>query len=170
VGYTSDGDLADLFDPDLSDLAVREMADAAGEFATVTARELAPVSPSIDFRRAPGTLRDSYKQIDVRPVAHGDGKTGWESGVESHDFVARLIEYGVSPHDVSARPGSWLVFRAWPSGKIVRAKVVHQHGFVGQHIVSRAITATEFAFDEISEPALRRWRDRQVAAANARRR
>ncbi|HWF31123.1 MAG TPA: hypothetical protein VG188_01020 [Solirubrobacteraceae bacterium] len=158
--------MADWFAPELAERATREMADDAGAFATATARALAPISPVIDSARAPGTLRRSYEQIDVHPFAHGDGKSGYASGVQSHDFVARLIEYGVAPHDVSAKAGRWLVFRAWPNGEIVRAKLVHQKGFPGQHIVHRAIEATRFAFDEIAEPALLRWVERQSAAAH----
>lgn len=57
----------------------------------------------------------------------------------------------------------------WPSGQIVTVRKVTQQGFEGRHVVSRAITSTEFAFPEIAAPALARWVQRQTAAAKARR-
>jgi hypothetical protein len=160
------GSLADLFDPELAALACREMAEDASRFATETARELAPISNPFDsYKRAPGSLKDSYRERDVVRRARADGLTEYEGGVESFDPVARWVEYGVQPHTIEAKNGPYITFRSWPTGEIVRARVVHQRGYPGQHVVSRALLATELAFDEVALPALERWQRRQQDAA-----
>jgi hypothetical protein len=170
VSYTG-GSIESLFaDAErLAEDAAIEMADAAGEFATATARRLAPVGPRTDGRD-PGTLRDSYQQIETHRVQHDDGNTAYASGVESDDYVARWAEWGTKAHEIRPRiPGGVLVFRTWPSGEKVRVTVVRQPGLPGKHVVTRALDATEREFPALASPALERWQRRQEAAARARR-
>lgn len=159
------GRMADLFDPDLADEAVREMALEAGAFATARARELAPVrSSEVNIPgRAPGTLRDSYRQSELRRE-RAPMREGWSSGVESSDFVARLLEHGVAPHEIRGRRGRLLRFRA-ASGEMVTARVVQHPGVRGRHIVGNALADTRLAFEELAQPALVRWAKRAARAA-----
>lgn len=134
-----------------------------------TARALAPVGPRADGRD-PGTLRDSYSQIETHRVQHDNGNIAYASGVESDDYVARFEEYGTKAHEIRPRiPGGVLTFRTWPSGEKVRVTVVRQPGLQGKHIVSNALAATERDFAAIAEPALERWQRRQEAAGRTRR-
>jgi len=90
-------------------------------------------------------------------VEHANGNAGYESGVRSFDYVARFAEHGVRAHTVESKPGRWLVFRSWPTGRLIRAKIVKQRGYAGHHVVRRALDATEAAFPEIAQPALEHW-------------
>lgn len=165
MSYHQTGSLVDLADPQLAEDAVRDIADACGAYATAAARNLAPIGPIMD-RRAPGTLKASYKQIDTHRIEQDDGNVGYASGVESDDYIARILEYGTREHEITPRyRGGALVFRAWPNGELVRVRRVHQRGLPAAHIVGRAVAATLLAFDEIAEPSVERWAKRQMAAA-----
>jgi hypothetical protein len=160
VSYHQEGDLVALFSPELARDAVRELADVGGAFAVDRARELAPVT--VTPRRAPGTLRDSYVQSEVQPFTDG-AVDGYESGVESHDYVARWVEYGTKAHGEDPSVKHAIEFTTI-DGEKVRAHI-RNPGMPAQHVVSRAMTATELALPELAQPVLERWARRQQAAA-----
>jgi hypothetical protein len=165
MGYEGGG-IADIFRDGETNasLCARELADDVGAFITDTARELAPMSTAAISRRPPGTLKRSYAQIDVHRGEPGPaGEPSYVSGVESYDYIARIIEIGAEPHEITGRRERYVRFRA-SSGEMVRARIKHP-GFTGRYVVRRAVTAALIGFPEIARPALDRWQHRQIEAA-----
>jgi hypothetical protein len=162
VSYTADGDIADLFSPELARDCVRELADAAGAAVTATARELAPIDWK-DPHHPPGSLRDSYVQMRVELMNDGVN-AGYTSGVESHDYRARWIEWGTKAHPEDPKRRRAIEFTTIDGVK-VRAHI-RNPGIPAQHVVARALALAELSFDEIAQPALDRWKQRQEAAAH----
>lgn len=166
--YTQRGSLVRLAEEALlaADDTCRDIAEAAGIEATRMASDLAPFAHPFGSRLSPpGELKRSYTTIEPhRTIDPLRAARGWVSGVQSSDPVAHWIEYGVRAHDVSAKPGKWLRFRT-TEGKWITAKLVHQKGYVGRHVVSRALAATEATLPDIAAPAVEAWKLRSERAA-----
>ncbi|MCW2984080.1 MAG: hypothetical protein JWR63_1650 [Conexibacter sp.] len=119
MGWEADGTLAGMWDVEhLAHDLMADMADMAGAAMTHRARTLAPIGKSGTPGRAPGTLRDSYRQTPVRREQNvRPGLDGYTSGVESHDPVAGWMETGVKPHVIRGRirfrtvGGRWVTVR-----------------------------------------------------------
>jgi hypothetical protein len=172
MGYTGEA-LAPLFDPDLSARAAREMADEGGDFLLDRVKRNTPVSyhrvalqhQGHPVKRTPGTLRASWYREPVAPGSRR-GHPAYTAQVATDDPVAPFVEWDTRPHIIRPKkPGGVLVFRVWPTGELVRAKMVRHPGTTGQHMMLLAANAAQNALDRICQPALTRWATRQVRAA-----
>ncbi|HMJ37146.1 MAG TPA: hypothetical protein VK501_24790 [Baekduia sp.] len=155
MAYESDGTLGELFDVEhLAHELMADMADMAGAAMTHRARSLAPVGKSGLPGRAPGTLRDSYRQTPVRREQNvRPGVDGYVSGVVSHDIVAQWMESGIRAHVIRGP----VRFRT-VGGRWVTVRNVQHPGVAPRWIVLRAAGETEAAFEELTQPAVARFK------------
>jgi hypothetical protein len=155
MGWEADGSLEGMWDVEhLAHDLMADMADMAGAAMTHRARSLAPVGKSGIPGRAPGTLRDSYRQTPVRREQNvRPGVDGYVSGVVSHDPVAGWMETGVRPHVIRGP----IRFRT-VGGRWVTVRAVQHPGVEPRWIVLRAAGETEAAFEELTQPAVERFK------------
>lgn len=164
MGYEG-GVLEPLFQPELAEAAVRDMADEGGEWLLERVIANTPVSyhrvalqhQGFKVDRAPGTLKRSWRLRPNTERVRERGATGYSREVYTEDPVAPFVENDTRPHTIRPRHASHLVFRVWPTGRLVRAKVVHHPGTRGAHMVLTAVNAAHVNFDRIVDEPLRRW-------------
>jgi len=144
-GY-SGGRLQSLFSVATVDPPTRKMlratADDTGAFITKRAREMTPVGRT-------GRTRASLQQIDTHRVPDG-----FRSGVQSHYWIARLVEHGVSGHQIRPKGTKGRRAISTPEGPRAGAR---SPGFAGRHMVSRAVGEAEAAWPELAAPHLATW-------------
>lgn len=151
--------------------AAADMAAAGADYALERVRELAPTQqPGLTIPgRVPGTLRASYRRVPLERVTER-GVIAYVSAVESSDPVARWIEFGVAPHDVSRKPTGLMVTFKRIDGEKVRAPVKIRHpGFAGRYPLTRAIEEAGQVVREVAQPALTEWAARSEAAMRRKR-
>jgi hypothetical protein len=174
VGYHG-GTLAPLFEPELAQKAVADMADDGGDWLLDRIVEFTPTSHHAHWagmlgfgaerERAPGTLKRSwYREPGVWRVRRG-AYNGYEAKVATNDPIAPYVEDDTRPHIIRAKPGKSLRFRAWPTGEVVYARFVRHPGTTGRHMVLSAEAAAKVSFALICEPRLQRWAVEQARHA-----
>jgi len=117
---------------------LRDTTDDVGKTVTARTKELTPM--------VTGKTRDSFHQIPTHRVVGG-----YESGVESSFYLARLLDAGIAPHTISPKKKKAL---STPEG--ARANVRHP-GVRGRHMVANALAEAEAALPTIAEPHLQTW-------------
>ena len=156
------GKLSDLVpSAQVTDDAVRELADAGAERMLQRVREFTPVDESADPGRPPGTLRDSWRRMSARRTAVR-GHRAYEAQVLSADPAARWVERGVTPHLITPKPGGRLRFKLATGGAWVTARVVRHPGTRPQYPLLRASVAAEVEFEQAARPVLERWAERST--------
>lgn len=175
MSYSQKGSLVDMLDVDLARETVLHMADVGGDWLLERAILNTPVSytglalnyQGFGAARTPGTLKRRWRRGPVEPILHGM-HGGARVPVENTDPIASFVEYPTAPHVIRPKlPGGVLVFRTWPTGELVHAKVVHHPGTHGQYMLTLAVNAAEIAFDEIVRRPLEEWARRSEAKAHA---
>jgi len=140
------GSLVDLFKEETTaaptDRLLRDVADDAGRQMTALAKANTPAYT--------GRTRESFEQIDVSATIDRLEK-GYRSGVGSHYWKARLLEYDIAPHDLKPRRKKAL---RTPQGP--RASAKHP-GQGGTHAVARAAAEVEATWAALADVHLRAW-------------
>lgn len=165
ISYHQTGSLIDMADPERARRTVRDMAEVGGDWLYERTVANTPVSYhglALQFggfkpAREPGTLKRSWKRLPAEPSLDRIGG-GWMVAVETDDPIAQFVEWDTAPHEIRPKlPGGLLVFRTWPTGELVRTKLVHHPGTQGQHMSAFAVHAAELSFDEIVHRPLMDW-------------
>lgn len=163
MGYVADGDIADLFKPDSTQLAGHRITERAGGYLHERAVHHTPVAqkppgvPERDWLRArrgrrPGTLRDRWHTLPVVETADG-----FEVEEENDDPVVRHVEYPTRPHLIVPRdPEGWLRWW-WKDGAIAFAKVVHHPGTQGSYMLAKALAELSVEWHRIAAEEVARW-------------
>jgi len=150
------GDLQDLFRASTTAQPTRrllhDVADRAGAVMTTFAKANTPVDT--------GRTRASFEQQPVERVRVLN-EHGYQSGVQSSYWKARLIEHEVRPHDVAPKTKQAL---STPHGP--RAGARHP-GQAGTHAVAKAVAETEAVISELAQPSVRAWATQIEASAKA---
>lgn len=176
MGYHG-GTLAPLFEPDLAEDAMRDMADDGADWLLREVVALTPVheefgggagrwvSANRERGRRPGTLKRSWYRVPgVIRARRGTGNV-FQAWVVTDDPIAPFVEDDTRPHTIVPRRAKALRFRAWPSGQVIYAKLVRHPGTTGQHMMLRAREAAHVQFALICEPRLQRWAVEQARHA-----
>jgi hypothetical protein len=178
VGYDG-GKLHYLFEPELAQGAVVDMADAGGDWLLRKVIENTPVSyHGIAFQiqghtpaRTPGTLKRSWRRRPGVQRTAARGAVGMRAEVYTEDPIAPFVENDTRPHIIRPKhPGGKLRFRTWPTGEIVFANVVRHPGTTGAHMVLTAVNAAHVEFEHIVDGPLHEWARAAVRHAMARNR
>lgn len=140
--YHQSAPLASLFDEQAQAIVkqtAREIADDVGREMTAATKRHTPVRT--------GRTRDSF---DQSPTRH-EPPDRYVSGVESHDFRARLVEHGVKPHDLKPKDPDGAL--ATPEGPRAGA---HHPGHGGAHMVAQAAAEVDARLARIAQQKLDR--------------
>jgi hypothetical protein len=167
MGYTSDGDVADLCDVSAVDRCADRITGRVGEFLHERVTRHTPVAerpPGVDSRewddarggRQPGDLKRSWKVGEVTVEAEATGEHR-RIDVYTDDPVAPHVEWDTLPHIIVPKdPDGWLRF--WDSaGDIVFAQIVHHPGTRGQHMMATALAETAAAWKGIAAEEVALW-------------
>lgn len=169
MGYTSQGSLARLADPDLMRAAQRRTVSRVGDellHRTVEHTPVAKPPPGHEAewlaarKRAPGTLKESWK---VGEVTVELGTETMTIDVYTHDPVAPHVEWPTRPHLIPLMPGKTLRF--WDKeGRTVFAMIVHHPGTQGSYMLTTAIAEVAVAWRSIGAEEMAEWAREQTAA------
>lgn len=105
--------------------------------------------------RRTGITAASWRTKPVR-VGVVEGALTYESGIESHHFVARLLEHGTAAHEIPNR--GVVSFRDPHTGREVTVRRVHHPGTPGLHLVAIAANVAEAEFDQLMRPLMQEWK------------
>jgi hypothetical protein len=142
---------------------VRRLAEKGGSVMLEYTVKNTPIDDSPEPSRPPGTMRRKWKQKSVEPGVSIRG-AGWESGVETDDPIAHLIEHGWGLW--GPRHSKYLILPRgpWPLSWVDRAtgqrrfaSHVWHPGAPGQHMVLIASHMAEHKLPEFARPILERW-------------
>jgi hypothetical protein len=167
VGYDG-GELRYLFEPELAQGAVHDIADKGGDFLLRRVIDNTPVSyhgialahqgfgPGRE--RAPGTLKRSWRRrLGVRREFRR-GSVAMVSEVYTNDPIAPFVENDTRPHVIRPKnPNGFLRFRVWPTGELVFARMVRHPGTTGQHMMLAATNAASIEFHHIARGPVQDW-------------
>lgn len=167
MGYDG-GELRHLFEPELAQGAVHDMAAAGGDFLLERVIANTPTSYhgialehqgfGHERARTPGTLKRSWRR---RPGVRREmrrGTVAMVSEVYTDDPVAPFVENDTRPHIIRPKkPGGRLRFRLWPTGELVYATMVRHPGTTGQHMMLTATNAAYNSFGAICHHSLQEW-------------
>ena len=110
------------------------------EELTETARRNTP--------RRSGRTAASWQTTDVERVVGGPGaEAAYQASAENDHFIARFVEYGVSPHSLKPR-------KYQDSGD---GDGPHHPGHRGTHPLGRALDEVNGRLDQIAAPRLATW-------------
>lgn len=129
------------------------MAEAGGERMAEIARERVPVQH--------GRVRSSIKaKKPVVAFVDATGRRVWESGAESHHFVAKFLESGTGifkgGEEIGPKRKSVLSWLDPSTGERLYARSIR--GQKGHHYMALAVAQTEAEFHRIVAPALARFK------------
>lgn len=170
MGYSSQGSLERLADPELMRAAQRRTAERVGDRLLERTKEHTPVAKPppgaaaewlAARKRAPGTLKESWKVGQVTVVL---GREVMTIDVYTHDEIAPYVEWPTLPHLIIPRsPGG--VLRFWNKfGKTVYATIVHHTGTKGSYMLTTALAEIAALWLEIGAEEMDRWAREQTMA------
>lgn len=174
MSFTADGKLADFFRAEPMVEAQRRTVERVGADYRDRVRSHTPVAkpPAANVaaewlearKRAPGTLRESWKIGEVVVIA---GENRMTIDVYTDDPVAPDVEWDTAPHLIVPRAhgkeGDGGVLRYWDKqGSTVFATVVHHPGTKGVHMLATATVEVAASWFSIGSEEFRRWEDEQL--------
>lgn len=162
------GQIHHLFEPELAQGAVHDMADAGGDWLLRKVIENTPTSyhgltlhlqgHGDEVTRTPGTLKRSWRRRPMAQRVVSRGAVGMKVEVYSTDPIAPYVEWDTRPHIIRPRkPGGKLRFRAWPTGELVYASFVRHPGTTGQHMMLTSVNAAHIELRHIVDKPLHDW-------------
>lgn len=163
MGYTANGDLADLFQEEPMVRAAERTARRVGDDLRERVRRHTPVAKpppgagggewELARHRVPGTLRESWK---VGEVVITQGGARMSIDVFTHDPVAPDVEWDTKPHEIRAHDGG--VLRYWDRhGGMVFATIVHHPGTKGVHMLATSLVEVAVSWQRIGAEEMARW-------------
>lgn len=156
------GRVATIVRPVVARHACRKMAERGGARLTEVTKQNTPIGPAPSAmesavrraKRKPGDLRRSFKQKTLEVLPGGI----YRSGVETHDPIAKYVEWPTRPHEIlPRRRGGLLAFVK--DGHWVYTKRVWHPGTTGQAMVRISVAKVQAELHEgLLEPELREWK------------
>lgn len=141
-----DGDLAALFDREARTMlrdALEDVTAQAGRTMTMLAAEATP--------KESGQTAERWRTSPVTR-ATGHGSAAWEVSAENPSHIARFLELGVRPHEISPEQAKAIETEVGPRGG------AHHPGLHGRHMTLRALEELEVAIEAgLAEPRLEAW-------------
>lgn len=164
MGYTADGELADLFleEPLLAagrrtvDRVSADLHERVTRHTPVAKPPAASVAAEWEVarKRIPGTLRESWKIGEVTIEVDGARMT---VDVYTDDPIAPHVEWDTQPHLIVPKEPTG-VLRYWDSaGGTVFAKVIHHPGTKGAHMMATALVEVAATWQGIGREEMDRW-------------
>lgn len=168
MSYRADGALADFFREEPLIEAARRTTERVGEDLRDRVRRHTPVAkppPGAEAewlearKRAPGTLRESWKVGEV-VVRAGVGHMTID--VYTEDPIAPDVEWETMPHLILPQ-GDAGALRFWDKGGAkVFAKIVHHPGTRGAHMMATSLVEVAASWWDIGAEEFRRWEREQL--------
>lgn len=170
MSYHADGKLADFGRPGPMIEAARRTVERVGADLKERVVHHTPVAkpPAASVaaeweaarKRAPGTLKESWKVGEVKVTVGGAHMT---IEVYTDDPVAPHVEWDTQPHLIVPKNEIGGVLRYWDKeGNTVFAKVVHHPGTRGVHMMATALVEVAASWQAIGEEEMRRWSEEQL--------
>lgn len=163
MGYTSTGRLAQFGDTTAMLEAQRRTVERVGALLHERVTEHTPVAKpppghAVEWlaarKRAPSTLRDSWKVGEVTVELDGETMT---IDVYTMDRIAPYVEWPTLPHLIVPRkPGGMLRF--WDKlGNTIYATIVHHTGTKGSYMMTTALAEVAQLWQIIGAEEMQRW-------------
>lgn len=151
--YRANKDFADMYPLEPTIEASRRMAQTGTQELHDEARDRTPVNadPQPHSKRAPGTMKRSWRVIDAHPTANG-----FAGEAVNDDRAAEFVEWDTRPHVI--RPKTARSLRWYEDGVPVFAAEVHHPGTQGVHMMRDAAAVIDANFDRILAADVERWR------------
>lgn len=170
MGYRSSGRLADFGRPELLRAAQRRTVERIGDELHRRTVEHTPVAKPppgheaewlASRKRAPGTLRESWKIGEVTVNIAGEVMS---IDVYTNDRIAPFVEWPTLPHIiVPHNPRGMLRF--WNAlGDTIYATIVHHTGTKGSYMLTTALAEVAAMWQEIGAEEMQRWAREATAA------
>lgn len=173
MGYRSQGNLADFGARDPLIQAQRRTVERVGKMLKERVVLHTPVAkpPAAEIagdwlaarKRAPGTLKASWEIGHLRIEGDVMG-----IDVESHDPIAKYVEYPTSPHLIVAHGGRLRFWASgshpdYPAGTVVYAQIVHHTGTKGSYMMTTAIGEVAVMWQDVGAEEMETWAREQRA-------
>lgn len=171
MGYRG-GSLASFGRPDLMRDAQRRTVERVGPELHRRTVEHTPVAKPppgheaewlADRKRAPGTLKESWRVGEVRVQVGGELMS---IDVYTRDRIAPFVEWPTLPHIIVPRNFRGML-RFWDSlGRTVYATIVHHTGTKGAYMLTTALAEIAATWQEIGADEMERWAREATAAVH----
>lgn len=181
MGFTSDGDLADLFDQAPMRRAVDRMARGVASLMHEEVQRRTPVaSPPPGWSaaeyaahrgRVPGSLRESWRTTEPAPVRQVGGTEGVAVEVVTDDYVGIFVENGTKPRRIEPKRRGKMLAMPAAGGGMRFAPVVDHPGTQGAHMVRDGMADVAATWPErVGRDEVDRWAREQLEGTRGLRR
>lgn len=171
MSYKADGSLSDFFGDAPMERAAHRTVERVGKEMRERVRSHTPIAKPpnaavagewlTERKRAPGTLRESWKIGEVVVV----GSSGRMSiDVYTEDPIAPDVEWETQPHLIVAKgKAGGGMLRYWDkAGATVFARIVHHPGTRGVHMMATTLVEVAVSWQEIGKDEIERWSREQL--------